>query len=173
MLQNTLLNFSTFNNLKFTDKFIAVPSTPKLVKKLKQRVGLFASITGTIHHPRANNELSLKIMKAMIEPVIYYAPSALCSRPQKYFEDQDKFLAKAGRLALHIPKTIGRKYVQENASISPSKERTLELALQYITNDKRSPSVKESFEKSKPRNPPGARHQKTPGEAIYYHGLKN
>lgn len=137
-----------------------------LQKKLKQRVGTFAAITGSVNHPRADNEMSITILKAMIEPVVYYAPSVLCARSKKSFEQQDKLLAQAGRLALHIPKTIGRKYVQENASISPSHDRTLKLAHQYLSDNKRSSSVKESFQKAVAKIPTKRTRVITPGEAI-------
>lgn len=117
----------------------------QLNKRLKQRVQLFAGITGSRNRPKAGTEISLKIFKSMIEPLIYYAPAALCARPKKYFDKQDELLARAARLALHIPFSISRKYTTENAKLEESLPKTLRLAKNYMTNEKRACSTKKFF----------------------------
>ena len=82
----------------------------------------------------------------MIEPVVYYAPAVLCARTDSAFEKQDKLLARAARLALHIPKTISINYVQKRANITPSKDRTMQLAIKYLGDSKRSQSVKDMYQ---------------------------
>lgn len=134
--------------------------------RLKQRIGMFAGITGSVNHPRASNEISLAILKSMIEPIMYYAPSVLCARTAKFFDKQDQLIAQGARLALHVPKTIGRPYVQNRAGIIQSKTRTLQLAKKYLSDDKRSCSVKETFQNSIRNIPTRRTRVKTPGYLI-------
>lgn len=156
----TFLGISLDSNMSWRSQ------SSSLQTRLKQRIGVFASITGSVNFPRASNEVSIAILKAMIEPLVYYAPVVLCARSKFMFEQQDKLLAQAGRLALHIPKTISRKYVQDKTNISPSQERTLKLAVQYLSDPKRSSSVKAAFKQAVKQKSGTRPRTITPGSAI-------
>lgn len=117
-----------------------------LNKRLKQRVQTFAGITGSRAKPKAGTDISTKILKSMIEPVVYYAPTALCARQGKYFEKQDELLARAARLALHIPFSVNRKYTMETAKMESSQVKTVRLAKSYVTSEKRAPNIKKTFD---------------------------
>ena len=112
-------------------------------------MGLFASITGSTNYPRASNDTSLRIFKSMIEPIAYYAPSVLCTRRDNQFSSLDQILAKAARMALHVPRSISSTYVRNRAGLQTSKERTHHLAKSYITSPYRSDSVKKIYEEGK------------------------
>ena len=139
--------------------------TKHQLRQLKQRIGLFSTITGSVNHPRADNDTCLQILKHMIEPLIYYAPSALCTRSDTQFIALDQQITRAARLALHIPKTISGIYVKDRANLTNSKERSATLAKNYITNPVRSQSVKNSYVKGK-TNAKRKRHILTPKTII-------
>lgn len=63
---------ATFLGILFVSNMSWKSQSSVVQTRLKQRTGLFAEITGSVKHPRANNEISLKILHAMIEPVMYY-----------------------------------------------------------------------------------------------------
>lgn len=122
-----------------------------LQKKLKQRIKMFAGITGTRRYPRADSRTSLKILKSMIEPLLYYAPTATCAKPDRHFKNQDTLILRAARLSLHLPSTVTREYVVSKANLLPSNERTKTLARNYIQNENRSILVKRLSQRPPPR----------------------
>lgn len=133
----------TFLGVTFDYNMTWLSYSTALKKRLKQRTKTFAGITGSRRYPRADSETSLKILKTMIEPLVYYAPSATCARPDRFFVEQDKLLQQAARLALHLPCTITKNYVIKKSGLQNSKEKTLKLAQNYIYSEKRSAYVKQ------------------------------
>lgn len=156
----------TFLGIQFDSDMTWRSHSEALRTRLKQRIGLFPSITGSVRHPRADNKLCLRILKSMIVPLIYYAPTVLCARTKHHFEQQDQLIARAARLALHIPRTIGRPYVQSRAGIQCSQERTRELARKYLTDPRRSISLKEAYKKAVVHVPTRTTIM-TPGQALH------
>jgi hypothetical protein len=113
-----------------------------VIQRLKQRTALFTRITGTSNKPKLNTTLSTQILKTMIIPIIYYAPTVTCIKRKKFFELQDKIIKAAGRKALHAPSTISGQYVMSKLNLKPSYDRTLELAKKYLLNANRSEAIK-------------------------------
>lgn len=114
----------------------------KLIKSAKRKTRLFAGITGTQSKPRASSDLCEKILKSMIVPTFYYAPTATCIRKDNLFKQQDDIILRAGRLAIHAPKTTAGRYVKEQLNLDSSKDRTVKLAKDYVMNPERSPTVR-------------------------------
>jgi len=113
-----------------------------VIQRLRQRTALFTRITGTTNKPNLNSTLSTQILKSMIIPIIYYAPTVTCIMKKKFFELQDKIIKAAGRKALHAPSTISGEYVLSKLNIKPSYDRTLEVAKKYLMNANRSKAIK-------------------------------
>ena len=147
-IEHSITNTVTFLGITLDSGMTWKTHSEELNQRLKQRVQTFAAITGSRLKPKAGNEISMKILKSMIEPLVYYAPTALCARPEKYFETQDQLLARAARMALHIPFSISRDYTMKSANLESSKKKTLRLAKQYMTNEKRAKNTKTYFNES-------------------------
>lgn len=138
----------------------------KLMKEAKRKTRLFAGITGSQYRPRANSDLCEKILRSMIIPTFYYAPTVTCIRKENMFTQQDQVILRAGRLALHAPKTTAGRYVKKILNLENSKDRTLRLAKNYITNPERSPSIKKRVENHH-QNQIANRRIKSPLDVIF------
>lgn len=115
----------------------------KVMNELKRRTAVFSNITGTEYKPRASTDISLKILKSMIESVAYYAPSVTTIQTDKMFKEQDNQIRQCTKLALHVHRSTSNRYVNNLAKMTESKIRTNKLAKNYLTSDKRSESVKD------------------------------
>jgi hypothetical protein len=133
----TFLGITLDSQLKLTKQH------EKVILQLKQRTALFTKITGTNNKPNLNTKLSTQILKSMIIPIIYYAPSVQCIKIKQHFKLQDQIITAAARKALHTSRTISGDYVRNKLNIKPSYERTLELGKQYITHSNRSTTLKQ------------------------------
>jgi hypothetical protein len=134
---------ATFLGITFDEQLKLHAHHQKTITQLKQRTALFNKITGSNRKPNLNSNLCTQILKSMIIPLIYYAPTIQCIKKRTYFELQDKIILAAARRAIHAPSTISRHYVMALLNIKPSLERTLELGKQYITHINRSTTIKE------------------------------
>lgn len=153
-IENTKINHSdqvTFLGITFDFDMSWRSHSEILKNRLKQRVKMFAGITGPRLYPRADTDTSLKILKTMIEPIIYYAAAATCARPVKSYSELDKIIQNAARMALAIPRTISKDYVCRKANLKSSKETTVSLARSYINDERRSTLIKQHKEMAVPR----------------------
>lgn len=137
----------TFLGVQLDERLTLKQHHKKQMTDAKRRMALFAAITGSHRKPRANSEISIKILKSMIEPLFYYAPTTMCLKTKGMFKDQDTLLRKCARLAMHCPPTVRNEYIEEIAKLKNSKQRTHQLAIQYITDTNRSDAVKKLVQK--------------------------
>ena len=138
----------------------------KLNTELRRRTGLLVQIAGSHHKPRANSDLSLKIFQSMVAPVVTYASAATCIRDDVDFENQDKLLRKAARIAIHAPKSARNEYVEKEANLTKSKQLTTSLARNYLKSEKRCQPIKDRIRAAENRLQPNAHDVKSPLQVI-------
>jgi hypothetical protein len=119
----------------------------KLLKEVRKRRKCFIRITGSHHKPRASTDISMKILKSMIESVLVYAPVVTTLLTDNQCKQLDTEIRMCARLALHAPFNMTDVYINEKANLKPIRERLARLANNYITNEKRSSSVKDYITK--------------------------
>ena len=117
----------------------------KIMKELKGRVKIFSGITGSNFKPRVDSQTSLKILRSMIIPVTTYAPCITALRDDAKFAKQNIEIRKATRMALHAPPSTLNAYLENCTGLSSCKDRALKLASNYVSNDKRSPQIRNLY----------------------------
>lgn len=135
----------------------------KIEKEVQKRTKIFAGITGSHGKPRADTDLSVKILKSMIQPVTTYAPSLLCMAESRQLLKVDQTLRNAARLAIHAPKGTRSEYVYSETGLTNTETTVTKLAKKYILDPKRSESVREVISTHTPRKNTGIR---TPLDSI-------
>ena len=79
----------------------------------------------------------------MLISTTLYASSVNCIKSDKMFEEQDRILRRAARIAIHAAPDVRNAYINKHCRLLPSKERTLQQAKNYVVNERRSPSIKQ------------------------------
>ena len=115
----------------------------EIVKGINRKLNLFPAITGSSLNPRANARTGLSILKSMILPLSTYAPVVTCVRNKTQFREIDALIARATKLALHIPNCISSDYAFAKAGITRQEKLIPKLATSYITNPNRSTSIRQ------------------------------
>ena len=109
---------------------------------------LFWGITGTHFSPKATTDLSIRIFRAMIIPVITYAPTILVLLRDKDFDNLDVWLRKAARMALHAPPSTRNSYIEYTSSLVKSKNLIMTLAHNYLSDENRTAAIKNILDRA-------------------------
>ena len=136
---------ATFLGVVLDPQLTLVKHHAKITRELQRRVALLRKITGSQSRPRAPSDMCVQIVRSMIEPVCTYAASITIIRKDHMFREQDTNLTRAYRLALHGPKTVSSRYINERVGLRPTRETTIRLARDYIFSPERS----ESFQRAR------------------------
>jgi hypothetical protein len=115
----------------------------QIKKSLQTRVKIFYKITGSYNYPRCPSDLSLKILKSMIIPVITYAPVATALFTKSMFKNLDSIIRSGAKMALFCKRTTSNDYVYEKANLKDSYGLVLfSQARKYLQHPNRSPEIK-------------------------------
>ena len=135
------LGFTLDRNLKLRSHH------KKKCTEMRRRIGVLRNICGTNERPRAGTDIGINIMKTMIAPICYYAPTVACTMTDKMMGDYDTLIKRAGRIACHAPKTAAGDYMNRHLNLESSRSVMTKLATRYINNENRSSTVKEIVRK--------------------------
>ena len=138
-------NVVEFLGVKLDSSMTFKKHQKKINTELKRRKGRLSQITGSHYKPKASTELSMKIFRSMILPVVTYAPAATCIREDACFKKQDHLLRQAAKLALHAPPSARDSYIDREAKLPQSKPLTMLLAKNYLLSETRSDPVKQKL----------------------------
>ena len=133
-------NEATFLGVVLDPQLTLVKHHAKITKELRRRLGMLRGIAGSPLKPRAPSDMCSQIVRSMIEPVCTYAASVTVVRKEHMFREQDLYLTRAYRVALHGPKTLSSQYVRAQVGLGDTRDTTIRLARDYVFSPERSGS---------------------------------